>query len=342
MTIYRVTSISRTARPLVQQFQSIPRAPSFLPLPPHHHSHPPNIVLSRRHPIHRFKHSYYRPSTRTPGVSGSSSPLPTLDASPLLDPTLYIKKTASSNTLACGTESAKRLLRGQSDIRDWILDDGLVVKFSLKGHGIPFQLLQDHVDCAWGVLEGVGYGLGCDIAECSVRNGTAPGELGFEWIRIRTSDGQNGSYPWPIHQRDPSIHDDLQHGMELYLTVMSRLSTVFGAVLKEDTPNNPGRNRIKCQHKYWSVELKRGYMYPPGVTANSGRGGGWTSPPIVELIQSERDTIDGGSTSENSEVPSFVRITLQGIPSSFWKEDKSSDMTPVSMIFEACFQQVSS
>jgi hypothetical protein len=129
--------------------------------------------------------------------------------------------------------------------------------------------------------------------------------------------------------------------MELYLTVMSRISTVFGAVLKEDTPNNAGRNRIKCQHKYWSVELKRGYMYPPGVTANSGRGGGWTSPPIVELIQSERD-IDGGSTSENSEVPSFVRITLQGIPSSFWKEDKSRDMTPVSMIFEACFQQASS
>ena len=159
--------------------------------------------------------------------------------------------------------------------------------------------------------------------------------LDDERIRIKTSDSQNGSYPWPIHQPDRSIHDDLQHGMKLYLTVMSRISTVFGAVLKDDT-SNIGMDRVRCRHKYWSAELKRGYVYPPGVTTDSGRGEGWTSPPIVELIQSDRD-IDG-STSEKSEAPNFVRITLQGIPSSFWKEPKSSDMTPVSMIFEACFQ----
>ena len=123
--------------------------------------------------------------------------------------------------------------------------------------------------------------------------------------------------------------------MQLYLTVMSRISTVFGAVLNDET--NVGTNRMRYPHKYWSAEIKRGYIYPPGIPTDSGRGEGWTSPPIVELIQSER-AIDNTLPVENSEVPSFVRITLQGIPSSFWRNRKADDMVPVSMVFEACFK----
>mmetsp|Transcript_5965 Transcript_5965/g.6522 ORF Transcript_5965/g.6522 Transcript_5965/m.6522 type:complete len:94 (+) Transcript_5965:548-829(+) len=59
--------------------------------------------------------------------------------------------------------------------------------------------------------------------------------------------------------------------------------------------------------------------------------------------------------------PSYVRITIQGIPSSFWKgnnndetnqntsslslydgfttSNERDDMVPVSLIFEACFQE---
>ena len=135
---------------------------------------------------YRSKHSYYRPPKPSSDGAGSNnnkstsafSNLVNLDASPFLDPTLYIKKTALGSTRTCGTEGAKRLVNGQREIRDWIRMEGSV-QFCLQGHGIPVQLLQDHIDCAWGVLDGVGNGLGRDIADCSFRNGK--GTLGFEW-----------------------------------------------------------------------------------------------------------------------------------------------------------------
>ena len=51
-----------------------------------------------------------------------------------------------------------------------------------------------------------------------------------------------------------------------------------------------------------------------------------------------------------SSVPSFVRVTVQGIPTVFWDENKDddceednvtnrNDMVPVSLVFEACFEQ---
>jgi len=92
-------------------------------------------------------------------------------------------------------------------------------------------------------------------------------------------------------------------------------------------------------------------VYPPSVTSTYSfdsydqRGGGkesgeyWTGPPIVELISSN------GHVIEKNDNPSFVRVTLQGIPSVFWKEEdcdadvRKDDMVPVSLVFEACFEQ---
>ena len=68
----------------------------------------------------------------------------------------------------------------------------------------------------------------------------------------------------------------------------------------------------------------------------------WTGPPIVELIPAK------GEERRDR----FVRVTLQGIPSVFWKEDKDKDgdssgsgssvrkddMVPLSLVFEACFE----
>jgi len=130
-----------------------------------------------------------------------SSILPTLDASPLLDPTLFIKKTAplprSSRTTTAGgsceydediDDGQKRVLSCQNLIRQWI-QEGLVLnadeadddgdndyddqtyishnkRFALVGHGVPMQLLQSCVDSAWAILNlGDGAVDGGDVEE---------------------------------------------------------------------------------------------------------------------------------------------------------------------------------
>lgn len=155
--------------------------------------------------------------------------LPTLDASPILDPTLYIKKYSKSNHTKCGSEASKRLVQAQNKIRKWIwdFDDGggassrsldnnvssgigsstadadandnhdssKSLNFVLIGHGVPFQLLQDHVDVAWMILNQLspivigttsGYGSGDEMkgggseaVECSFYRQS--GELILDW-----------------------------------------------------------------------------------------------------------------------------------------------------------------
>jgi len=99
----------------------------------------------------------------------------------------------------------------------------------------------------------------------------------------------------------------------------------------------------------------------------------WTGPPIVELIpgtindgkkngdgriasaeDDDSDAAADGAHNHDSNTataagrksnPSMVRVTLQGIPTVFWKDRNSStsmegseDMVPVSLVFEGCFE----
>ncbi len=84
----------------------------------------------------------------------------------------------------------------------------------------------------------------------------------------------------------------------------------------------------------------------PGTKERAGEY--WTGPPIVELISStggsggaDCQTEGDGDNDDDDDhdQPRFVRVTLQGIPSVFWKEEEwRDDMVPVSLVFEACFE----
>jgi len=92
--------------------------------------------------------------------------------------------------------------------------------------------------------------------------------------------------------------------------------------------------------------MKRGFVYPPSVTGAFSQydvTSGWTGPPIVELMP-------GNLSGKVNSLPSFVRVTVQGIPTVFWDENDDedceegkvtsrNDMVPVSLVFEACFEQ---
>jgi len=251
--------------------------------------------------------------------------------------------------------------------------------FMLVGHGVPYLLFQDHVDCAWDMLNGGSNGNGGsssssvddgEVVECSFSNDT--GKLNFDWIKVRKRDNTIAKYPMPKMIENQSE--------QLYLAVMNRISTTLGTILlTQPPPNSPNVNTDKYWKKdisspmsHWRVTFKRGFVYPPSVTSaysfdsydqrgagEKRRGEYWTGPPIVELISSKPSSPSGqveeqqqqeGVVEKKSGVevpPNFVKVTLQGIPSVFWKakeEDcdsdvRKDDMVPISLVFEACFEQ---
>lgn len=153
--------------------------------------------------IHTFNSSSY--GTGAGQGTGASPPpppnhntLPTLDASPILDPSVYIKKSSKASHTIGGSEAAKRLLKAQHQIRTWIWktnDEREKCEFGLVGTGVPFQLLQDHVDSAWKLLKHLGTMKDdnfddlddihqerthkSEVVECKFSN--SKGKLDFDW-----------------------------------------------------------------------------------------------------------------------------------------------------------------
>lgn len=175
-------------------------------------------------------------------------------------------------------------------------------------------------------------------------------------IKVRTRDNEETS-------RDISLSSSsLHHSLLMYLTVMNRISTTFGTILTSSqasayssfhehsiTSERYWKKDILTPIRYWKVTMKRGFVYPPSATVFStaliedmGGKGEWTGPPIVELVR-------GKPLGDNGDVmgphlPSRVKITLQGIPTVFWQEHEGKDsckkdMVPISLCFEACFEQ---
>lgn len=132
-----------------------------------------------------FYHGYGRL-----GGSGSSGTyrltkvFPILNLSALLDSTEYCRKSAlrSGTSTISGGDATLRLLRGREALVD-VLRNGCVDRkkkrgppqpHAVVGHGVPYQLLQNHVDMADSLL--THHDLS---AECSFNN--FQGDLSFKW-----------------------------------------------------------------------------------------------------------------------------------------------------------------
>jgi len=243
---------------------------------------------------------------------------------------------------------------------------------------VPMQLLQCCVDSAWETLELVGSGgkdgEGRGVDECFLRGDGD--SLALDCMTIRTRDGKYESVPWPIvlnntnHLNNFELQnetEELQHSLQIYLTVMTRIASAF-ADLTKPNDTEPNHSNITLNDDYdltltstfarptsWKADLLKGFVYPPSATifstafwndgedCSSGqRISDLTSPPIVQLTCEENE--DGG-------MKSVVRVTLQGIHSGRMElmEDDGSDsragdmgrgMVPVSLVFEACFGSI--
>jgi len=267
--------------------------------------------------------------------------LPMLDASPLMNPTQYCRisglkgGTASVN----GADAAVRLLKGRNALMKTIHENllheiGHSKPFILKGHGMPSELLQDHIDLADTILSSHQH-----ASTCSFKN--VNGHLSFDWIRIRNTEGYHFSEPWPPAHADAAsskANDNLQHRMMLYLNVMSKLSSSLGLAIRATNlselhmdSNSSSRsttttNDLLLEPRFWNAEFFRGIAYQSHLVPSSKN-------PIVEISQRG----DG----------CYVHMTVQGMPT----QNSSSEQLlerkrrkrafPVTLNFDAYFSSSS-
>jgi hypothetical protein len=252
----------------------------------------------------------------------------TVNVSPLLDPNDFCKKSAAHGGTYSrnGTLAARRLLEGKKMVLEELRGD--VLKSSKKqrkpprtyaiiGHGVPKQLLQSHVTMAdWLLIDR-------HAAAISFKN--SAGELSFETLRVRSRDGHNRAVTFDSSKSG--------HDMQLYLTVMNRISCVLSQVLwrdnsvpvyeeeDDDFVQSSSTSAPKLLH--WNVELLRGAGNPPVPMLT----------PIVEWTPPEGDSM-----------PGQMCVRLRGLPiqnsqgASLTQRRRRRKPVEVTLTFRAYFQ----
>jgi len=298
--------------------------------------------------------------------NSSAYRLPLLNASALLDTTKYCIQSASSSTSRSGTEAARRLLRGKKDLiqvlrqllsidhkgvehkKGWStrsikvqpVTDG-PQQFVVQGHGVPPQLLQEHVNYAKAMLQ---------YHECQacLFQSKDPNSL-----RIRRLNGTQEILPLQpttdssssestqrlvVTSQDQDALSTMDPNLQLYLTVMKRMASALGSVLR-----NPSMSKLPLEDDVtsqddtdlevgqWRAEFVRGLVLPTKWMPEDA-----LVHPVVEwtplLIYHEQDDENGQAHVETKGVGGGqVKIRLQGYPttSTFDNKTDSKEDPPV-------------
>jgi hypothetical protein len=340
----------------------------------------PVLIPGRELPLglHQHHHHQHRHNT-----------LSTMNASALLNTKEYCLKSAAAATSSSGTEAARRLLRGKKDLVR-ILRQKVVypthrsyqreppVPHTLQGHGVPTQLLQNHLDLAGQLLESEL--TGGNAAEVSFQNCT--GALSLDRMRVRSPDGHSSLRAWPIvvpptaqdsDGDDSSNHDATMESwdqdMALYLSAMNRLATQLSVVLQNQslTPKTSTRKRTMTDDasatptttttdEYSNVfstfssdsqQEEQIPMYPPPPrywNVKVWRGG---MAYAADSLPAKPCPVVEWTPVQGLEAPGHVCIRLQGFPSlstsssttdSNCKPLRRRQPQPVTLSFTACFR----
>lgn len=172
----------------------------------------------------------------------------TLQVAALLDKHRYARASAKASDSKSGLGAAQRILKGQGELAQVLRQ--LSCPVVLHGHGVPVELIQDHVDTAQTLLA-------ADKELTSLQwNQESPA------LTAQTSDGRTTQVPWN-HDNEP-----LTHSVTLYLTVMHRISQHLGTVLFGDDlypSTEPWTARTLGHH--WSVEIQHDTPLRPKAPA---------------------------------------------------------------------------
>eukprot|EP00814_Leptocylindrus_danicus_P005146 CAMPEP_0116004812 /NCGR_PEP_ID=MMETSP0321-20121206/811_1 /TAXON_ID=163516 /ORGANISM="Leptocylindrus danicus var. danicus, Strain B650" /LENGTH=276 /DNA_ID=CAMNT_0003473157 /DNA_START=206 /DNA_END=1036 /DNA_ORIENTATION=- len=184
--------------------------------------------------------------------------------------------------------------------------------FVLEGHGVPPQLLQDHVDLCDYLL------YNNQAINCSYANFF--GELSVDWVHFLDMRGNNITSSWPPLVDHDENGSSMEHRLNLYLAVMNRIARQFHWSLQKQNEVSSCGDLQFLQPRNWNVRFRRGAIIPKDVFAQKGKYSVVT--PIVEMIE-----------RKGSDAPFLIRISLQG--------DASASRTgvPVTLVFEAFFNK---
>ena len=226
--------------------------------------------------------------------------------------------------------------------------------FSLDGTGIPRALMQGSLDLADELLRSMD-----GAAEISFGN-CYDGSLDFNVLRVRSRMGDNDPQSWPLVQenwmpsgeyRSKSYMESWEHRMQLYLTVMNRLSRAFGGMIdpaiesvdsklistdlpERDSDDQDGfvddqnndtdaeavtasNNKLDFDLRSWNASFMRGLAFPPNMIPDCqlgpllGRSAGFESRAGYVSPPIVELNQSVGSVA----CPTHVRITIQGTPS---------------------------
>jgi len=173
--------------------------------------------------------------------------------------------------------------------------------YLLAYHGVPPELLQDHILLAYNLLKDE------DTVKCSFDN-----YLGGEpnCIYVGGRDGIEEDRQWPLKGGD-----NLQNQMELYLTVMKRLASYLGLVFFDDNEHRKYNATPPIIH--WSVSFSQE---------------NFNSTPLVPIA--------GLTFRQRTNDPDSVSILLHGFHES-GGDSQNKYKTPLTLTFKASFHDTS-
>jgi len=279
--------------------------------------------------------------------SSPKIPIVSLDASALLDPLTYCKKSAKvahthgvSQSIS-GTDAARRLLRGKKEfitVARTMRSPGLLI-----GHGVPPELLQHCIDMAEALISFHGE----QIAEISFHNynhyNSDENKLPHI-LRIRGQDGTNRCSKWPMQSTI-----DWDYHMSLYVTVMERLVRNLGLVL---LPSRMGSYHSKIGEGEYEERNKNDFMASPLLFPSSNHVPHWNVDFLRGGVFQFYNADDGKPNDDmkqfpivefshlhnDSETIGHILIRLQGnsLPNGAFNVGNSGRR--VSLVFDACFR----
>lgn len=203
------------------------------------------------------------------------------------------------------------------------------VSFQVSGHGVPVQLLRDHIELAGDVLSFASSdsaeAINGNAIQCSFAS--VGGSRKVEWMQVRRANQSVSVVPWPIDLLFMSS-DNYPSGcagyrLHLLLAVVTRISSMVCRILRDD--GRPPRADVPLRPERWIVQMRRGTRYDMGENmvlkskklrpiveierVGVGRydGGGYRS-----LSALKRDGTKGANYAPTMEATCNVRVVLQG------------------------------
>ena len=233
-----------------------------------------------------------------PSTPSALSLLPSLHASAILDCQQYCKRSANAAPSKSGTEASRRLLRGKKQFLTLVrklvsrqamtttINNNTPQSYRLVDHGVPNQLLQDHVDLASVLLlaesasdNGLSKGHGTRSSHCSIQfmsnmdnNQTAKHMTNppvrnephpVDCMQVRRRHGRTKSTT--TSTQTVAVPDMYQDRLQLYLTVMHRIARKLGSVIvhpavdESETAAATNDCAYPCAPKAWSAVFGFGH-----------------------------------------------------------------------------------